>query len=120
MTLTITEKQDNILLGRTRIQAELSYEGVTPSNTDVTKQVSSALKTDEKLVCVRHIYTAYRSHKAIIKAYVYKSEDALKKNEITSAKKREADKKSALETHQKAVEEKKKAAESAKTTEKSE
>src|SRR3989338_4186425 len=107
MNLEITEKSKNPLLGRTLLQATISFENKTPSNTDVAKQIAQTLNTKEELVVMRNIYTKYGEHTASVKAYVYDTAEALKRAEIITRKKREADKKTVQEARQKAYEEKK-------------
>ena len=112
MSLEITGKTANPLLGRTRIEAKISFPGkTTPSNAETLQQLATAMHTDQKLVKVRHIYTDYRKNTATVKAYVYNSEDELKKTEIIPRKVRRETAKKAAEERKKAYDEKKAAAE---------
>ena len=115
--ITITEQSKNNLLGRTRVQGTFTFEKTkTISNTEAAKEIASSLKVKEPLVVMRNIYTHYGSASANFKAYVYDSPESLKTVEIVTRKKREADKKTALDAHTKKVEERK----AAKTEEKKE
>lgn len=82
MDLKIIKKQDNPLLSRVEIEAEASFfNEPTPKKEDVKKKVSAVEKTDEKLVVVKNIYNDFGAGKANVLAYIYKSEDELKKIE---------------------------------------
>jgi ribosomal protein S24E len=82
MAITIKNTDEKPLLARKEVEAHMVFEGkATPSNADVAKAIASELKTDEKLVVVKHIYTAFGSCEADIAAYVYDNEEALKKFE---------------------------------------
>ncbi len=61
------------LLGRKAVEHEVQFEKVTPSNTDARKIMAAHFKVNEEVVAVRHIYTAYGTHKAEIHAYIYDS-----------------------------------------------
>ena len=64
------------------------FEGnSTPSNDNVRKAIASELKADEKLVIVKHIYTSFGSSEASIEAYVYNTEEDLKRIEPKQKKK---------------------------------
>ncbi len=87
MAITIKNTEEKPLLARKEIEGHMMFEGKsTPSNADVTKAIASELKTDEKLVVVKHIYTAFGSCEANISAYVYDTEEALKKFEPKNKK----------------------------------
>ncbi len=92
MALKITSTEEKPLLARKEIKGELSFaEKATPSNDDVRKEIASQLKVDEKTVLVKHIYTAFGSSEAKIEAYVYNTEEDLKKYEpVTKAMKTKA------------------------------
>lgn len=56
------------------VKATLEFEKSTPSYTEVTSLLASDLKTDEKLIAIRHIYTLFGAKKAEVIAYVYSDE----------------------------------------------
>jgi len=91
MDLKIIKKQDNPLLSRTEIEAEASFfNEPTPKKEDIKKKISSMEKADEKLVVVKNVYGNFGAGKASVLAYVYKSEDKLKKIEPKKKEKKEA------------------------------
>lgn len=73
--MNITGKKEEPLLSRARLTATLEFEKVTPSYQEAVKLLAAQLKTDEKLVAIRHIYTKFGDKKAEVIAYVYSNED---------------------------------------------
>ena len=72
--LNVTNKKDEPLLGRTLVNATLEFEKSTPTYAEVTQKLAHALKKDEKLLAVRHVYTDFGHKKANVVAYVYNDE----------------------------------------------
>jgi len=82
MDLNIIKKQDNPLLSRAEIELEASFfNEATPKKENIKKSIASIQKADEKLVVVKHVYSDFGDGKAKVLAYIYKSEDELKKIE---------------------------------------
>jgi len=87
MALELKEQKESPLLSRKEVTAVLSFpQKATPSNADVQKQLADAVKADQKTVVVKQILTRYGEQTADVRAYVYDSEDALKKIEPKSKK----------------------------------
>ena len=57
------------------VTATLEFEKATPSYPEVTTLLATNLKTDEKLVAIKHIYNFFGSKKAEVIAYVYADEN---------------------------------------------
>ena len=113
MDLTLTEKNENPLLGRTEVEGLVKFEGATPSNAQITEALAKHFKTDAGNVVPRHVYTKYSKHEAFIEGVVYSTSEARKKSErITPQQKKKLE-----EERKKAEEEKKKAAEEKKAKE---
>ena len=74
MELKIINITDEPLLSRKLVKASIEFEKSTPSYAEVTSSLSSNLKTDEKLVAIRHIYNSFGAKKAEVTAYVYADE----------------------------------------------
>ncbi len=118
MAITIKNTEEKPLLARKEVEAHMVFEGkATPSNADVAKALASELKTDEKLIVMKHIYTAFGSCEAKITAYVYNTEEALKKFE---PKNRKEEKKEGEEPAEEAKPAEKKPAEAPKEEKKEE
>ena len=77
MTLDILEKTEQVLLARTDILAEKSFEGAVPSRKDIKAELTSKLNLKGELVVIKRIDTAYGFKKAKIFASIYKDEKAL-------------------------------------------
>ena len=76
MDLKIIKKQDNPLLSRVEVEAEVEFfNEPTPKKDDVKKKVVSMEKADAKLVVVKNVYGDFGSGKADVLVYIYKSED---------------------------------------------
>ena len=74
MQLIVTEKKEEPLLSRTMVSATLEFEKSTPSYAEVASALASSLKSDEKLVAIRHVYNHFGAKKANVVAYVYSDE----------------------------------------------
>ena len=82
MKLIIKNKEQNPLLMRMDIEADLEFEGATPSNNDVATEISAQLKTDLSLVVVKRIKTTFSEQKAQVEAVAYKTKEAKDKFEV--------------------------------------
>ncbi len=81
MALKITTKKENPLIGRIEIKGEIVFQGVTPSNDSVQKEVADLMKADPSVVKVKSIYTVYGETKAVVTAYVYSTKEDFEKFE---------------------------------------
>lgn len=72
--LSVTSKKEEPLLARTMVKATLEFEKATPSYAEVTSLLATNLKSDEKLVAIRHIYNSFGNKKAEVIAYLYNDE----------------------------------------------
>ena len=92
MQINVTNKKEEPLLSRTIVKANLEFEKATPSYPEVTALLAGHLKSDEKLVAIRHIYNSFGAKKAEVIAYVYS--DEAKRQFIEPKIKEKKDKKS--------------------------
>ena len=74
MQVNVTNKKDEPLLSRTLVSATLEFEKSTPSYAEVASALALNLKSDEKLVAIRHVYNHFGAKKADVVAYVYADE----------------------------------------------
>ena len=74
MQITVTSKKEEPLLYRTKIEASLDFDKSTPSYPEVATLIATHLKSDEKLVAIRHIYNSFGDRKAEVIAYIYSDE----------------------------------------------
>ena len=91
MQLNVTSKKEEPLLSRTMVKATLDVEKATPSYNEVTSLLATQLKTDEKLIAIRHVYNSFGARKADVTAYIYN--DEAKKQLIEPNLKEKKDKK---------------------------
>ena len=86
MQLNITQKKEEPLLSRTMLKATIEFDKSTPSYQEVISLLASNVKSDEKLVAIRHVYTSFGDKKAEVQAYVYRDEA---KKQLIEPKKKE-------------------------------
>ena len=91
MQLNVTSKKEEPLLSRTMVKATLDFEKATPSYNEVTSLLATQLKTDEKLIAIRHVYNSFGARKTDVTAYIYN--DEAKKQLIEPNLKEKKDKK---------------------------
>ncbi|MBI2101758.1 hypothetical protein HYT53_04050 [Candidatus Woesearchaeota archaeon] len=91
MQLNVTSKKEEPLLSRTMVKATLDFEKATPSYNEVTSLLATQMKTDEKLIAIRHVYNSFGARKADVTAYIYN--DEAKKQLIEPKLKEKKDKK---------------------------
>jgi len=97
--MNIINQQENILLSRNEIEAEIEFEKQqTPSNADVRIALANKLKVDVNSVVIKHIKTKYGHTKATVQAYQYTNKEHQKLLEVLPKKQREALKKKADES----------------------
>src|SRR3989338_4287554 len=93
MEMSIAQKTKEPLLSRMRVSGNLVFESKTPSNQEVGKAIASAVKSDEKLVVVKRISTAFGARKAAFEACVYDDHEAMTATEPHPRKKEGAQEK---------------------------
>ncbi len=93
LQISIVEKKEEPLLSRIMIKANIDFEKSTPSYTETTSLLASNLKSDEKLIVIRHIHTYFGDKKAQVIAYLYA--DEIRKQAVEPKVKEKKDKKAA-------------------------
>lgn len=88
MKFEIIEKKENELLGRTDITAKATFEGATPSRSELIKVIASQTKNKADMVIVRNITTLYGGLSADISVSIYKDKAQLEKIEKESLRKK--------------------------------
>ncbi|MBD3209628.1 hypothetical protein GF367_04405 [Candidatus Woesearchaeota archaeon] len=92
----ILSKETQPLLGRTLIQARISFEGTTPDRMKVREDVAKAAGVPAKQLLVRTINTIYGKQEATVTGAVYENMDDAKavehKSLIAKHEKKEAPK----------------------------
>ncbi|MCS7134399.1 MAG: hypothetical protein NZ889_00870 [Candidatus Pacearchaeota archaeon] len=80
MKITIEKKEYKPLVERTEILAKAEKE-ITPTKEEIREQLSSLLEKPKELIVVKHIYQQFGKQESKIIAYVYDSQESLKKFE---------------------------------------
>ncbi len=121
LELNITDKKEEKLLSRLKVEGRLKFEGsATPSNDQVRELIAKNLGKDSKLVVVKNIYTQYGDASADVLAYVYDNEQKLKDIEEVNKKVKEKKEGEAVPKETVKPEAKEKVAKEEKTEEKKE
>ncbi len=116
MQITIQNKHENPLLNRVELTGTITFEGATPSNTDVAEAAAKEVKGNSTLTVVKNIYTDFGHQEATFTAVVYKDADSKQRTEKMTKhlrKKAEEERKKAEEARKAEEEAKAKAAEEA-------
>jgi small subunit ribosomal protein S24e len=79
--MQILKKEENALLGRTEVEAELAFEGATPSRQKVLTTVAAAVKVKPELIVLVSIKGNYGQQSATVTAHAYKNREQLEKVE---------------------------------------
>lgn len=82
----ISQKLEQPLLARTRLEGTISFEAATPSRAELRKKLAEALGANEESVAVTLIKTDFGQKAAKVTAHVYKSKEALEKYEAIKIK----------------------------------
>jgi ribosomal protein S24E len=97
MKLTITKNKHNTLLQRHEVEANLEFTKETPSNAQVTAELAKQLKTEESLVIIKTIATAYAVQTAKVSAVAYENTESKGKYEVMTKHLRKEEEKRAKE-----------------------
>ena len=118
MKLEITEKKKNELIGRVEVFGTLVYQGITPSNADITNEIAKQLKVDATIVVVKQIKGVFSKQEAKVTAFAYNDVKAKDKYEMSTKHLRKiAEEKSKKEAEAKQAQAEEKAAADAKKKE---
>ena len=88
MQIEITDKINEDLLKRQRINFIIEFDGATPAIVEVRKLLSQKLDVDMSNLVVRRIYNEYGSRRAKGYAYVYNTKQDMLKTEPEFVKKK--------------------------------
>ena len=108
--MNIKKKEENKLLGRIEVFADITFSGTTPSRDSIRKDISKEFKTDESLVIIKRINTIFGESKAIVEANIYHKDKALenieakhfvKRNQPKAEKVKIEEKKEEIKTEEK-------------------
>lgn len=78
MQIVDFKQKENPLLYRKELVLDISFDKSTPSRKQVIQSVKDKVGCDEKLVVIKSISNYYGTNKALVEAFVYDDEKALK------------------------------------------
>ena len=87
--MEIKKQEKNVLFSRQEVSLLLD-EGKTPSYAELKVGIAKKLKSDEGLVVVKRVNGQFGKTEVLVDAFVYDSQDALKKFEKEKKKAAEA------------------------------
>ncbi|MGM5484978.1 MAG: hypothetical protein ACQEP1_03855 [Nanobdellota archaeon] len=95
MKVKIVEKQEQPLLSRTELKAEVEFDKEIPSRQFMREQVAKAVKGNQEMIIIERIVSKFSSRKADVFAHVYKDKakmekfvrDYMKKRHVVEEKK---------------------------------
>ena len=90
--INVEKKENKPLLDREEIYA-IVKERVTPSLTAMQEEIAKKLEKKKELVVIKNVYPRYGKQEAAVIAYVYNSEESLKKFEPKKKEKKVAEEK---------------------------
>ena len=83
MSFKVAAKKENPLLDRAEISVEIIFTGAVPSRQELAKKIASHEGANENVVVIKSIETVHGYGRATVLAYIYKSEEAMKKIEYS-------------------------------------
>jgi len=81
MKLAITERKEEVLLGREKITTDIAFEGAVPSRKNITDELAKKAQVDPQLIVLSKVTSSFGEGKAGAIAYAYQSKDKLEKVE---------------------------------------
>lgn len=94
MEMKIENRQEEPLLARVKIVAEVAFDKTTPSYKELIPQIASSVKKEENLVVIRRIKNYFGARRAQVLAYAYNDENSKKMTEPRVKEKKAKEKKS--------------------------
>ena len=95
MKINILKEENKPLLSRIEINAEIIFQGATPSKETVGDEISKQKKKKKNVIVVKNIYTQFGLSKANSLIYIYDNEKVMDNIEPKSKKTEEAPKEEA-------------------------
>jgi ribosomal protein S24E len=81
MELKIISDNENKVVGRREIKAEINYEQAPPSKQDVLEELAKQLKAEKNLIIIKRLSNVFGLRKMICTANLYADEKTLNKFE---------------------------------------
>ncbi|MCD6226980.1 hypothetical protein J7J90_00620 [Candidatus Micrarchaeota archaeon] len=81
MDINIINKFENKLLDREEYELSIDFEGATPKRIQIRDKFSALVNSKPNLTIVKKVFNRAGMHNVLCRVHVYKSEEALKRNE---------------------------------------
>ena len=81
MNVNVISKTDNAVLERKEIEAEVSFDGATPSRNDIRKAISSKVGINPDLMVLREISSSFGKQSVKVIAHAYSKKEQMLKTE---------------------------------------
>lgn len=89
MSVNITSKTDNKALERKEIQAEITFDGPTPTRAELRQAISVKMGADPDLLVLREVNGTYGRKAVTVLAHAYSSKETLMSTEPEYIRKRD-------------------------------
>ncbi|MGV8085746.1 MAG: hypothetical protein ACP5N9_05855 [Candidatus Bilamarchaeum sp.] len=89
MSVNITKNNENKLLDRKEIEAEISFDGPTPKRGDLKQAVSGKIGANPELMVIRKSMSNFGKKTIKVVLHIYKAKEMLMKTEPVYIKVRE-------------------------------
>lgn len=89
MSVNITSKTENKALERKEIQAEITFDGPTPTRDELRKAISVKIGADPDLLILREVNGTYGRKSVTVLAHAYSSKEVLMSTEPEHIRKRD-------------------------------
>ncbi|MBU0532075.1 hypothetical protein KKB44_01130 [Candidatus Micrarchaeota archaeon] len=77
MNVNIISKIDNKVLERKEIEAEISFDGATPSRNDLKDAISKKVAADVDLTVLREVHSTFGKKTVKVLAHVYSNKETM-------------------------------------------
>lgn len=89
MNVSIISNNDNKLLDRKEVEAEISFDGATPKRIQLKEAVGQKIGANPELMALRNVTSNFGRHTVKVKVHAYSSKEALIATEPVHIKVRE-------------------------------
>lgn len=90
MNVNVISKTDNAVLERKEIHAEISFDGPTPSRSDLRQAISSKVGANPDLLVLREVNNSFGRQSVKVVAHAYSNKEKLMEVEPEYIRKRDS------------------------------
>ena len=78
MEISIRDKKENKLLGRTELTANVSFDKSTPSRKEIREALCASLGVPAEQLVIISVHGSFGTQKAVVSAHTYEAKDGAK------------------------------------------